>query len=268
MVIVNSLTSQILKSQMETSFKDYFDWRRLENREEKLLEIRAIEFDNDEAYFLAGPVMFQGKSYGMAYFQHRPGCKPIAQQEEEMIESHKRVKSLLYMPRVYSEKFYKYLDPHAEHVNACASEFFFDPETKRSFSALDLRFDGAREIDHKVITRGRKHSRAQAKKEGKTGIFCGAFWTTKIAEERICEYIGKEAIEATIEKQLKVAHEINEENRNVAFCAERPYQLHLLGTDDASFTKTFETLEAMEKFAQSIKQLGSRIVTSQMTFTN
>jgi hypothetical protein len=268
MVIVNPLTSQILKSQMETSFKDYFDWRRIEGREEKLLEIRAIEFDNDEAYFLAGPVMFQGKSYGMAYFQHRPGCKPIAQQEEEMIENYKHVTNLSYMPYEYKEKFYKYLDPHADRANNCATEFFFDPETKRSFSALDLRFDGAREIDHKVITRGRKHSRAQAKKEGKTGIFCGAFWTTKIAEERIGEYIGKEAIEATIEKQLKVAHEINEENRNVAFCAERPYQLYLLGTDDTSFTKTFETLEVMEKFAQSIKQLGSRIVTSQMTFTN
>lgn len=268
MVIVNQLTSQILKSHLETSFDNYFDWRYRTQEKEKLLEIRAIEFPEDQAYFLAGPVWFQGKTYGMAYFQHKENCKPIAQLEAEMIEEYEHIRSLTYMPHEYKEQFYKYLDPHADRANNCSTEMFYDPVTKTFLSALDLRFDGAREIDSKIITRAKKHSRAQAKKEGKTGIFCGAFWTTKIAEERICEYIGKEAIEATIEKQLKVAQEINEENRNVAFCAERPYQLYLLGTDDTSFTKTFETLEVMEKFAQSIKQLGSRIVTSQMTFTN
>lgn len=41
-VIVNPLTSQILKSHKETSFDNYFDWRYRTQEKEKLLEIRAI----------------------------------------------------------------------------------------------------------------------------------------------------------------------------------------------------------------------------------
>lgn len=268
MVIVNPLTSQILKSHKETSFDNYFDWRYRKDAEEELLEIRAIEFPEDESYFLAGPIYFQGKTYGMAYFQHQEGSKPIAQQEAEMIEEYEHIRSLTYMPHEYKEQFYKFLDPHADRANNCASEMFFDPETKLTFSSLDLRFGGAKEIDNKVIIRAKKHTRARAKKEGKTGIFCGAFWYTQIAEDRIREYIGKEAVEATLEKQRKVAIEINEESRYVVFCKERPYSLYLLGTDDASYTKTFATKEEMYKFADRIKGASSEFVTSQMSFTN
>ncbi len=85
MVIVNPLTSQILKSHLETQFKGYFDWReRKGDAADTLLEIRAIEFPADDAYFLAGPVRFQGKTYGMAYFQYKEDCKPIAQIEAEL----------------------------------------------------------------------------------------------------------------------------------------------------------------------------------------
>ena len=267
-VIVNPLTSQILKSHKETSFDNYFDWRYRTQEKEKLLEIRAIEFPEDESYFLAGPVWFQGKTYGMAYFQHQEDCKPIAQLEAEMIEEYEHIRSLTYMPHEYKEQFYKYLDPHADRANNCATEMFYDPVTKTFLSALDLRFDGAREIDSKIITRAKKHSRAEARKSKKMGTFCGAFWTTQIAEDRIRDYIGKKAVEATLEKQREVALQINEENRKVAFCKERPYLLYLLGTDDASYTKTFATEDEMYKFADRIKGASSEFVTSQMTFTN
>ena len=268
MVIVNPLTSQILKSHKETSFDNYFDWRYRKDAEEELLEIRAIEFPSDDSYFLGGPVWFQDKTYGMAYFRYKKDCHPIAEIEADQIKRSSRFQSLLYTPHKYLAAITKYLDPHSEHPTSAATEFFYDPETKRSFSGLDLRFGGSDEIGHMVVTRGKKHSRAQAKKEGKTDIWCGAFWTTQIAEERISSYIGKHVVEETIERQLKSAHEINAENRKVAFCKERPYVLYLLGTDDASYTKNFASKEEMYTFATRIKGASSEFVTSQMTFTN
>lgn len=269
MVIVNPLTSQILKSHLDGSFNDYFDWRKREGEVgERLMEIRAIEFPYEESYFLAGPIMFQGKAYGMAYFQHKKDAEPIAVLEQKQIDSMKRITDLTWAPYPIKVQFAKYLDPHCTVPHSPATEHFFDPETKQSFSALDLRFGGAEELDHKMIARAKKYSRAKAKAEGKTAMLCTAFWKTKIAEKRIREYMGKEVVGTILEEQAKLAHQWNEEERNVIFCKERPYQIYLLGTDDASYTKTFESEELMYKFADRMKQLGGQFVTNTMTFTN
>lgn len=269
MVIVNQLTSQILKSHLETSFGNYFDWReRNGDAADTLLEIRAIEFPADEAYFLAGPIGFQGKTYGMAYFQYKEDAEPIEVLEQRQIDSMKRIRDLSWAPYSIRTQFSKYLDPHSEIAHNAATEYFYDPVTKISFSAIDLRFGGADELGHKVVTRGKKESRARAKREGKVAQMCQAFWHTKIAEERIRDYMGKDAVEAILAKQAELALKWNEEERYVTFCKERPYSLYLLGTDDTSYTKTFATKEEMYKFADRIKGASSEFVTSQMTFTN
>ena len=269
MVIVNPLTSQILKSHKKTSFGNYFDWReRSGDAADTLLEIRAIEFPADDAYFLAGPVGFQGKTYGMAYFQYKEDAESIEVLEQRQIDSMKRIRDLTWAPYSVRQEYGKYLDPHCNVPHGAATEYFYDPVTKISFSAIDLRFGGSDELGHRVVTRGKKESRARAKREGKVAQICQAFWHTKIAESRIREYIGKEAVDAILTKQAELALKWNEEERYVAFCKERPYRLYLLGTDDASYTKTFPTKEEMYKFADRIKGASSEFVTSQMTFTN
>lgn len=269
MVIVNPLTSQILKSHLETPFRTYFDWReRKGDPSDTLLEIRAIEFPEDDSYFLAGPIGFQGKTYGMAYFQYKEDAEPIAVQEQRRIDSMKRIRDLTWAPYSVKQQFGKYLDPHCEVPHGAATEYFYDPVTKISFSALDLRFGGSEELGHKVVTRGKKESRARAKREGKVAQMCLAFWHTKIAESRIRDYMGKEVVDTILAKQAELAVKWNEEERNLAFCQERPYRLYLLGTDDTSYTKTFATKEELYKFADRIKGASSEFVTRQMTFTN
>lgn len=269
MVVVNPLTSQILKSHLETPFKGYFDWReRKGDAADTLLEIRAIEFPADDAYFLAGPVGFQGKTYGMAYFQYKENAESIEVLEQRQIDSMKRIRDLTWAPYSVRAQFSKYLDPHSDIPHNAATEYFYDPVTKISFSAIDLRFGGSDELGHRVVTRGKKESRARAKREGKVAQICQAFWHTKIAESRIRDYMGKEAVDAILAKQAELALKWNEEERYVAFCKERPYRLYLLGTDDSSFTKTFPSKEEMYKFADRIKGASSEFVTSQMTFTN
>lgn len=252
--IVNPMTSQLLVAE------PYFDVRQHRQQKERVyLEIRAIEFKADESDFLAPPFVFNDKDYGIAYLAHYPFARTQAEQEAEIYAKYSRIKDLAHIPHHAKEALEAHLIPHSSSPDRLCSTFLHDRQTNKCFSVFDLAFGGKEEIGADAINRVQKNKRTS---------LCAAFWKTTAAENHIRQLLGEKALAETLAVQRAFADRLVAEMKTYHPCKERPFQLYLLGSDDASWAKTFATEKEMTGFAAKIKDLGSSWVLEQMKFTN
>jgi len=203
----------------------------------------AVDF-GDEAFRLAGP--FDDK-YGLVYiFDYSKEVKPFL----ELLESSKNkcFETTTWMPHSIKEKVERTLGNPEQHY--FYSEFWFNKELKKSLSDIDIE--------------------AGANTEGYVcnGEKCGVFFSSKEGLEKVKSIL-------TEEEYLSWENNINEKVKSWYFdmkdtspCSERPYLMRVQGTDDCSFSKTYESFDECIHALNSLKQFGFKYIDEKMRFTN
>lgn len=192
----------------------------------------AIEYDELDSYFLAGPFIKDKKHYGLLSVYQAPvqNLKSLQEYIDDMRERQLKGSSTSYMP--YTAR--KRID---EYVKECI--FYWDDVTRQSYSSLDLDL-GKHEIPEDVLSR--------LKPSGKTQVF----FNTKAATAKILEIMTSQEIAQWGESLKHSADRIEEEMRKTQVCKEKPFYIHLAGTDDCSWgaafqneQEVFDTIEAI-----------------------
>jgi len=209
------------------------------NRKDCLL-IDAIDF-GEESYFLDGP--FED-NMGLVYIYYDSPAKTFKEICEETTKSVKR-KPIFY-PYHVANKIYKYFGIDGENK----SEYWYNRKTGNSISNIDIK--------------------AGSSKEGYSfnNDYCTLFVETenglKLIKSILTEqelYEIEDVTNSRIEKMIQ-------EMLHIESCKERPYSVYLCGNDDASWTKTFSTLEEAKLLILDLKKYGKIVVQEQMKFTN
>ena len=208
------------------------------------LAFLAVEYDEFESWFLAGPFIDQDKHYGLLSIYQMNGLKPLQVYIDEMRKSQLKGNSTSYMP--YSAR--KRLE---DYVGDCT--FYWDDTTKQSFSSFDLKY-GKKEIPLDVLQR--------LTESGKTQVF----FNTKGATAKVLEILtSKEVVEWGESLKLS-ADRIEEEMRRTQVCAEKPFYVHLTGNDDCSWGIALATEQEVLDTVEAVYDREN--VSKLMHFTN
>lgn len=211
-------------------------WRPRDGKSYKTLLVDAIHFGKD-ACRLAGPF---NQFYGLVYVNQAKNPKPLALINSSL---EKRIReSVLYYPYKIQKKI--------EDAFGNSSEFWWHDEKKISISNLDIR-SGASIEGFKIS-------------DSMTSLFAHTEAGVKLLFSPLNDEDWREA-ESYLQGSIEA---IFQENEHMAFCQERQYSVRVQGTDDTSYTKTVESMEAAEKLLLDLHEKGYQTIDEQMLFSN
>jgi len=204
----------------------------------------AIEYDEFESHFLAGPFIHEDKHYGLVSIYEKIGLEPIQVYIDDMRKKQLQGDSTTYMPAAARQRVDQYFG---------ASTFYFDDQTKQSYSSLDLEF-GKKEIEPDVLKRLKKFDK------------CGVFFRTQGAAAKVQSLLTSKEISQWGQSLVLSANRLEEEMRKTQVCAEKPYYVHLAGTDDCSWGVALQSSQDVEQLINDIYDADN--VSKLMWFTN
>lgn len=211
-------------------------WRPVNNGDIETTLVDAVNF-GDDAYFLAGP--FNGL-YGLVYIKKRINAKPISQLNEATNNSFR--KSPIFYPYVLRSKI--------EAMHGQAADFWWNNGTRRSLSSIDIQAGAS--TDGYAFD-GKQCSLFANTEEGIKLLFSALTDIDWLEAEK--------ALAANIE-------EAQNEAERTCMHAEKPYRVHLQGTDDTSYGRVFSTMEDAKQLLADLHKYGFSAVHEQMFFTN
>lgn len=209
----------------------------------------AFNFQEDDSYFLAGPFEHHNKYYGLVSVYYNTNAEPKDTLRAKFFAKSFKQESLAYLN--YQARV------RIEDNFGKGTEFYRVPGEgdQPYFSGLDLKF-GKKDIPEDVLN-----------KLEKSKDLCALFFKTPSALAEIIKLLTEQEILEWKESLKSNAEECWLEVESTATYVERPFKVHLQGTDDCSFEANFSTKQDVINFLKELPILGSAVV-SKMTFTN
>jgi hypothetical protein len=212
-------------------------------RDKNAIIIDAVNFGED-AFKLAGP--FNDK-FGLVYvYDSSENAKSF---EQLMLETKNSCyNGTTWMPRSVKIKVETALGNKGEkHLY---SNFWFNDKTKEAISDID--------INNGASTDGFRS----------TGDRTTVFFNTENALNKVKSILTKEELEEWNTNITSNVNQWEKEMADTSACKERPFLLRVQGTDDCSYSKTFETLEECTYTIEKLKENGFKVIDKKMRFTN
>lgn len=219
-MIITSAAQKILNQ------PDMDYWARLLNG---CYKVDAVDFGSD-AYRLAGPF---NERYGLVYLSYTDNAEPYASQVTS--NDAKRYHTITYMPYRIRQKIEDFFgSPGTEYWIQRTPEF-------RMISELDYMLMGI-------------HERSGFFKEEKE--LCGHFWATERALEKIMSLLTEAELAEWQQNCKDYKAKAAEIDPLEMVCAERPCRLLLTGTDDALWSRAYESESSAEQALQNLHANG------------
>jgi len=206
------------------------------SRDKNILFIDAVDF-KDQAYILAGPFAER-----FAYVEISQSTKDLQTPEEQAYSIRKdTIDSIIFWPYKFQEKIKKSVGNSSQH--------WFNKTLGYSISDLDIQ-EGA-------STEGYTYSGD-----------CSLFATTEKGLKKLFSPLtSSEYEEGLKELEPKILQYIDEAEK-VCPTTKKPYRVYVCGNDDASWSKTFATIEECKLLLEDLHNYGADAMLEQMVFTN
>lgn len=213
-------------------------------KKKNVLFFGAVEYEKDDADFLAGPFEHNNKYYGLVYVTTETKLQPIAEILKQMHHECMNNNSETWMPYSVRRRI-------KDYFKSCIC--YRDNRTNMLYSSLDLEY-GKNEIKPEILDR--------LVSLGETGLF----FKTEGAKKEILSWFTQSELNEWHANLKDFADKVCFEVERTTPCIEKPYKIYLYGTDDTSFTTTVATEKDWKNFVKNMNT--STFVHENMLFTN
>ena len=228
----------ITKIALDLAEKDSW-FKSIMSKTKPTVYVDAINF-RDEAYVLAGPFC---EKYAYAEITDHSQDKDLKSEKEleNFIRKDTR-DTLIFWPYKYQQKI--------KDAFGTGCDYWYSEEKGDSISQFDIE-TGTHPQSYK-----------------KTGSKCSLFATSEKGIKKLFSPLsedeyqdGLKQLESKIERYITDALE-------TCPTKEKPFKVYVCGNDDASWSKTFATLDECKLLIMDLHDYGASAMSEQMTFTN
>jgi hypothetical protein len=230
--------NDMIVSKKANEIAEQDDWFKsiLSRHPNILIKIDAVDF-KDQAYILAGPF---AKRFAYVEISHSTEDLQTPEEQSSSIRKH-TIESVIFWPYALREKIFKAFG------QSC--QFWFNKDLKTSISDLDIS-EGASTDGFVYCSE------------------CSLFATTEKGIKKLFSPLSEYEYEKGLkELEPKILQYIEEAEKTIP-TTKKPYRVYVCGNDDASWSKTFSTIEECKLLLEDLHNYGADAMLEQMVFTN